>query len=126
MVEKNTHCSVIADAYQIAYVSVPHLSNYGHFFIYVVFVVISQSRMEWIDIIHIWDSNQVPYVAEACKVSFGSVPNWSNYGHIFIILYIGCDISEKNVIPTLFGIMTITVKVCCMSGLNCLHFQIVS
>ena len=58
------------------------LSNYGHFFINVVCAVIS--REECVGCVHIWYSNQVPCVADACKIAFVAVPNSSNYDHFFI------------------------------------------
>ena len=39
-------------------------------------------REEWVEFIHIWYSNQVPCVADACKISFGSMRSLSNYGTI--------------------------------------------
>ena len=46
--------------------------------------------------IHIWYSNQVPYVANPCKISFGCMPNLSNYTNIFLKFYVYCAILEKN------------------------------
>ena len=47
--------------------------------------------------IHIWYSNQVPCVGDACKIAFGPMPNLSNYGNM-------CDISEKKrLILFIFG-----------------------
>ena len=59
---------------------------------------------EWVDFIHIWYSNQVPHdVADACKI-FSFIPNWSNYGNIFLKLYVCCNSSEKNgLILVIFG-----------------------
>ena len=36
------------------------------------------------DFVNIWHNYQVPCIAHACKIVFGSVLNWSNYGHLFI------------------------------------------
>ena len=52
----------------------------------------------------IWYSNQVPCVADACKVAFDSMPNLSNNAYIFLTCYVCCNISEKNgLILFMFG-----------------------
>ena len=58
-----------------------------------------------IDFDHIWYSNQVPCVADICKISFGYTPNLSNYCSIFLTFYaFCCDISENNgLILFIFG-----------------------
>ena len=38
----------------------------------------------WMDFLHIGYHDQVPCVVEVWKITFGSVPNWSNYGYLFI------------------------------------------
>ena len=49
------------------------------------------------DFLHIKAHDQVPWVADACKIEFGSVPNCSNYDQFFI-KFDWCDMSEKNVV----------------------------
>ena len=46
-------------------------------------LVISEKNGECV---HIWYSNQVPCVAEACKITFAAVPNLSNYGHFKLLI----------------------------------------
>ena len=59
------------------------------------------------DFIHIWSSNQVLCVADACKISFGSM---SNYANIFQF-YICCNISENNgLVLFIFGTVIIHNK----------------
>ena len=41
-------------------------------------------REEGVDFIHIWYSNRVPCVADASKISFGSMPYLKNYGNVFL------------------------------------------
>ena len=71
------------------------MSHYGHVFIHFMYLL-WYLREEWVYFIHIWSSNQVPCVADACKISFGPMPNLSNYVNIFLKFYICCNISEKN------------------------------
>ena len=74
------------DACKIEYGSVPNLCNDHHSFnTFWVFVLISQRRMWWY-FFHIWNSYQVRCIAHVCKITFGSMPNLSNYGHFFIHL----------------------------------------
>ena len=42
---------------------------------------------------NIW-CNQLPCVADACTISFGSMPNLSNYANIFFTCYVCCTILE--------------------------------
>ena len=35
------------------------------------------------------------YIVNACKISLDSLPNLSNYGHLFIHLCICCDILKR-------------------------------
>ena len=72
-----------ADSYKIEFGSVPHLSNYGNFFINVE-CLLCYLRDECGDFVDIWYSYQVPCVPHASKLVFGSVPNLSNCGHFFI------------------------------------------
>ena len=56
--------------------------------------------------IHIWYSNQVLGVVDihVHKITFGCLPNLSNYGNSFLKFYICCDILEKNgLILFIFG-----------------------
>ena len=57
-----------------------------------------------LEFIHIWYSNQVLCVTNACEISFTSVPNLSNYANMFLKCYVCCDISEKKgLILFIFG-----------------------
>ena len=62
------------------------LVNYSHIFINFeyLFILLSYLGEECGDFVHIWYNNQVPFVAHACKIAFGSVPNFSNCGHFFM------------------------------------------
>ena len=53
-------------------------------------------REDWVDFIHIWYSTQVPCVVDAYKIAFGSMPNLSNYGNIFLKLYVCGAKSQKK------------------------------
>ena len=71
-----------------------NLSNYGNIFLnFYAFVVISKKK--WVDFVHIWYSNQVPCVADICKIVFGSMPNLSNYCNIFLKFDAFVAISQK-------------------------------
>ena len=50
------------------------------------------------DFIHIWYSNQIPCVADACKIPFGSMPNLSNYGNIFLKCYMFVAIPQIRMV----------------------------
>ena len=55
------HISCIAHASNIAFGSVPNLTNFGHFFLHLGYLL-GYLREEWVDFIHIWYSNQVTYM----------------------------------------------------------------
>ena len=38
----------------------------------------------WMDFLRIGYHDQVQWVIDVCKIEFGYLPNWSNYGHFFI------------------------------------------
>ena len=81
---------------EIAFGSVPILSNYGHFFIHVLLWYLGE---EWVDLFLF-----VPCVADAWKISFGTRSDLSNYASIFLWFYVWCDILEKNgLILFIFG-----------------------
>ena len=39
---------------------------------------------EWANFVHISYQDQVPGLADACKISIGSMPNCNNHGNIFL------------------------------------------
>ena len=65
----------IAHACKLTFGSVPNFSNYGHFFKYYLGFLMCYLREECVDFIHIWYSNQVPCVADAYKLEYGSLLN---------------------------------------------------
>ena len=53
-------------------------------------------RQEWVDFIHIWYCNQLPCVADACQIAFGSKPNLSNlWKYLFLKFYVFVAISHQ-------------------------------
>ena len=65
------------DACKIEFGFVPNLSNCDNYFINVE-SVLSYHREEC-DFVHIWYSNEVPWVLHACKIAFASVPHLSHW-----------------------------------------------
>ena len=67
------------------------------FFIHFVYFVylLSYLREECVDFIHICYSNQIPCVADACLIAFGSMPNVSNYSNSVLRFYVFGAISKK-------------------------------
>ena len=78
----------VAHTCQIAYSSVPNLSNYGHFFIHLVCYL----REKCVDCIHIWYSFQVPCVLMQVKQHLAPCQIWV----IMAISSVCCDISEMK------------------------------
>ena len=87
-----------AHACKIAFGSVPNLCNYGHFSPKHCVYLVWYFRKACVDFVHIWYFNQVPCVADAFKISFGSMPNLNFMfvliSHIILKFYVCCDISE--------------------------------
>ena len=81
-------------------------------------------REEWIDLIHIWYSNQVPCV------TFGSIPNLSNYGNMFIKFYVFVVISQERMgwfcsywILVVHGIKSLHGQIALLFSLYQMHVQ---
>ena len=51
-------------------------------FSYVLCICYDISEKIVLIFIHIWYSNEVPCVADICKIAASSIPNLSNYGNI--------------------------------------------
>ena len=65
---------------------------------------------EWIDCIFIWYSNQVPLVADDCKILHGSMAYLGNYDNMFFKCYVSCDVSEKNGLILVLTYLFVTKK----------------
>ena len=53
-------------------------------------------REEWIDFSYIGYSNQIPCVADACKIAFGSMRTLSNCDNIFLKFYVFLQYLRKK------------------------------
>ena len=53
-------------------------------------------RIQRVDFVHIWYNNQVKQVADAFKIALCSIQNLSNYGNIFLKLYVFVAISQNT------------------------------
>ena len=70
-----------------------HLSVHSHTFLH----------NGWMD----WYHDQVPWVTDACKIEFSSVPNLSNCGHFLINVECFVVISERRMWWILFMLGTV-------------------
>ena len=74
---------------------IPNVSNYGHFFMKFVCLLL-YPRGEWVDFIHIWCNNKAPCVTDSYKIAISSMPNLSNYGNIVHNIYMFVVISWRR------------------------------
>ena len=73
-------------------------------FTYVLCACLYYVREKWIDFTHLVYTKHGPYVADACKIMFGSVPNLTNYGNIC------CAVMEKKCSFCLYLVQTSTTR----------------
>ena len=85
LLEENTIYLRIVYFVNVAYYTVI-IHHRGFMSIKYTFALCSEKSQ--IFFVHIWYSYQVWCTAHACKIAFGSLPNLSNYGQLYLLWYL--------------------------------------